>query len=70
MESIPVQELHQLQMRMELLHHGELLFQEVLDDVPHRHIVWQSNSIADGDELSSPESTNVANYSHCFRLVR
>lgn len=38
-EGVPVEELHRLQMGMELLDHGELLFQQVLDDVSHRHVV-------------------------------
>jgi len=65
MEGILVQELHRLQMRVELLHHGELLFQKVLDDVPHCYIVWQSDSVANGDELSSTiTNTNITDYSH------
>ena len=55
-EGVPVEELHRLQMGMELLDHGELLFQQVLDDVSHRHVVRQSNPVAHRDELAASAS--------------
>lgn len=56
MESILAQELHWFQVRVELLHHSELLFQEVLDDVPHCYIIWQSDFVANGDKFSATET--------------
>lgn len=52
-EGILVQEFHRLQVRVELFHYSELLSQQVLDNVSHCHIIRQSDSIADGDELST-----------------
>jgi len=38
-----------------------LLFQEIFDDVPHRHVIWQSDSVANGDKFSATETNaNVA----------
>lgn len=41
-------------MGVELLDDGQLLLQQVLDDVAHRHVVWQPDSVADRDELAAP----------------
>lgn len=43
-------------MGMELLDDGQLFLQKVFDDVPHGHVVGQSNSIANGDELSASDN--------------
>lgn len=52
-KGILIQELHWLQMRVELFYHCELLFQEIFDNVSHRYIIWQSDSVTDSDEFSS-----------------
>ena len=41
---------------MELLDDCELLFQQILDNVSHRHVVGQPNSIAHRDELPASAS--------------
>lgn len=41
---------------MELLDDCELLFQQVLDNVSHRHVVGQPNSVAHRDELPASAS--------------
>lgn len=56
MEGVLVEEFHRLQMRVELVHDREILLQEILDDIPHRHVVWQSDFVADGDKFAASES--------------
>lgn len=53
---------------MKLLYHRELLFQEVLNNVPHRHVVWQSDFVTDGDELSSTK--NKRRYPFYYSFTR
>lgn len=55
-EGILVEELHRLQMRVKLIHHCQVLFQEVLDNIPHRHVVRQSDFVADGYKFAASES--------------
>lgn len=55
-KGILVQELHWLQVRVELFYDCELLFQEIFDNVSHRYIVRQSDPVADGDKFSSTET--------------
>ena len=56
MKGILVEELEDFEMRVKLLDYGELFLQHVLDYVSYRHVVGESDSISDRDELAASET--------------
>lgn len=57
-------------MRMELFHYRKLFFQEILYNISHRHVVGQSDSVTNCNELSSSESkTEMSRLSFVYSIA-